>query len=81
MLAYAFNNMYGTVDKFEKKSVSAANKFLSAYMKLIPGVWAVQKALKSATAQQKKFGREVKSTTSAHDGFNISLKKALTTIL
>lgn len=81
MLAYAFNNMYGTVDKFEKKSVSAANKFLSAYMKLIPGVWAVQKALKGATAQQKKFGREVKATTSAHDGFNISLKKALTTIL
>lgn len=81
MLGHTFDDVYKAMDRFGKKAVSVAKSSLSAYAKLLPGVWAVQKAMQKATTQQKKFGRELKSTTREHEGFNISLKKALTTIL
>ena len=81
MLGHTIDQAYRAMDRFGKKSLSVAKSTLSAYMKLLPGVWAVQKAMQKATTNQKKFGREVGATTRAHESFNVSLKKGLTTVL
>lgn len=81
MLAYTFKSMYSNMDKFGKKSVETSKKALSAYMRLIPGVNALRRALSKTQDTQKKLSREMRSSTKSHDKFNISLKKALTTIL
>lgn len=81
MLGFVVSQANKNLDNFGKKTTQFATKALSAYLKLIPGVNALKKALDKTSTSQKKLNREVKSTTNSHEGFNISLKKGLMTIL
>lgn len=81
MLGFVVSQANKNLDNLGKRATQFATKALGAYLKLIPGVNALKKALDKTSTSQKKLNREVKSTTKSHDGFNISLKKGLTTIL
>lgn len=81
MLSFVFNNATNAINRFDKVAVTTAKRALSAYLKLIPGVSRLQKAISKATVSQKKFNKETKSTTLTHENFNKSLKTAITNLL
>lgn len=81
MLSFVFNNATNAINRFDKVAVTTAKRALSAYLKLIPGVSRLQKAISKATVSQKQFNKEIKSTTLTHENFNKSLKTAITNLL
>ena len=81
MLGHVIGQANVAVTNFGKNAASFTGKALNAYMRLIPGVNSLRKALDKTNTSHKKLNREIKNTTKSHEGFNISLKKGLTTIL
>lgn len=81
MLSFAVNNVTRVVDKFGKTSLNVATKSLSAYLKLIPGVSRLQRAISGANKSQTKFNKQIKTSTKLQNGFNFSIGKAIKNIL
>lgn len=81
MLGFVVNQAYSAIENFGKKSIQFVKGAISAYVKLITPISTVRKLMEKLSASTKKLSTGFKSTTKAHDGFHMSLKQALLTIL
>ena len=81
MLGFVMNRASKTVDDFGKKAVSSATKALNAYLKLIPGVNAVKKAISGASSGHNKLNKETKSLTKSNNGLNLSFGQLIKKLL
>lgn len=81
MLGFVVNQAYTAIENFGKKSIQFVKGAISAYVKLITPISTVRKLMEKLSASTKKLSTGFKSTTKAHDGFHMSLKQALLTIL
>lgn len=81
MLHHAIGEISNTLNKFGATSLRVASKSLSAYLKLIPGVSQLQKAMSKTHRTQKSFNNELKNTNKHSDGFNFSLKDLIKNLL
>lgn len=81
MLGFVVNQASTAVDNFGKKAVSSATKALNAYMRLIPGVNAVKKAISSAASGQSKLSKETKNLTKANNGLNLTFGQLIKKLL
>lgn len=81
MLTFVVNSATNALNNFGKVSVNVAKKSLNAYLRLIPGVTKLQKAISKTSATHKLFGKDVAASTKEHDKFNFSLKQAITSLL
>lgn len=81
MLGFVMNSLNSAMDNFGKTTLRVATKSLNAYLKLIPGVNALKKAISGTTAEQRKLTRETNKTTKANAGLDASFKGLLKNLL
>lgn len=77
MLGFAIKNIDTTVKKFAKNTVSATSRMLAGYLRLIPGVNALRRALDKTHTSQKKLNREMRNSTKSSKGIFSSAKQLL----
>lgn len=81
MLGFVMNQTTAAVDNFGKKAVSASSKALKAYLRLIPGVNAVRRAIEGSVSGQKRLDRETKSLTKSSQGLNMTFGQLVKKVL
>lgn len=81
MLGFTISSINSKIDSFGKNMFNGAKKALGAYLKLVPGVNALGKAVSKAATSQRKFNKEVNATTKSHGDFNESLGHAVKNLL
>lgn len=81
MLGFAIKNIDTTVKKFAKNTVNATSRMLAGYLRLIPGVNALRRALDKTHTSQKKLNREMRNSTKSSKGIFSSAKQLLSFML
>ena len=81
MLGFVINSANTAMGNFGKKVATISTKALNSYLKLIPGVTALRKAISKTSATQSKFNKELKSNTKASNGFNMSITDGIKALL
>lgn len=81
MLGFVINQANGAVTAFGKATINVTKKALIGYLRLIPGVNLLRKALDKTSTSQRKLAADTKATTKANNGFNMSLKTAVINLL
>lgn len=81
MLGFTFNNVTSAITKFDRAAISTASRALKAYLKLIPGVSRLQKALSKTGRTQRQFNKELNNTNKSSKKFDFTLKDLIKNIL
>ena len=81
MLGFAIKSIDTAITKFAKNTVNATSKMLAGYLRLIPGVNALRRALDKTHTSQKKLNKEMRNSTKSSKGLITSAKQLLSFML
>lgn len=81
MLGFVVNQASKAVNDLGKTTLKVTGKMLSAYLRLIPGITSVRKALDKTSSSQKKLNNETKKATKSNKLMDMSFKDLIKNVL